>query len=110
MGGMINQVLQPLTGVKLFGGGPYPDAGQGDVQKNLAAKVTPVASSFLSQAQDLPGLDKMGSLALLPAIISEIARKLKLSVKTVSTHRSRILEKTGLLNNAGIIRYVILNF
>lgn len=41
--------------------------------------------------------------------VGEIARKLKLSVKTVSTHRSHILEKTGLKNNAGIIRYAILN-
>ena len=41
--------------------------------------------------------------------VSEIAKKLKLSVKTVSTHRGRILEKTGLRNNAGIIRYVLLN-
>ena len=41
--------------------------------------------------------------------VGEIARKLKLSVKTVSTHRTRILEKTGLKNNAGIIRYTILN-
>jgi two-component system, NarL family, invasion response regulator UvrY len=41
--------------------------------------------------------------------VGEIARKLRLSVKTVSTHRARILEKTGLKNNAGIIRYAILN-
>ena len=41
--------------------------------------------------------------------VGEIARKLRLSVKTVSTHRARILEKTGLKNNAGIIRYTILN-
>ena len=41
--------------------------------------------------------------------VGEIARKLKLSVKTVSTHRSRILEKTGMRNNAEIIRYAILN-
>ena len=41
--------------------------------------------------------------------VGEIARKLRLSVKTVSTHRTRILEKTGLKNNAGIIRYTILN-
>jgi two-component system invasion response regulator UvrY len=38
-----------------------------------------------------------------------IAGRLKLSVKTVSTHRTRILAKTGLLNNAGIIRYAITN-
>jgi two-component system invasion response regulator UvrY len=41
--------------------------------------------------------------------VGEIARKLKLSVKTVSTHRSRIIEKTGLRNNADIIRYAIVN-
>jgi DNA-binding NarL/FixJ family response regulator len=41
--------------------------------------------------------------------VSEIARKLSLSVKTVSTHRTHILEKTGLRNNAGIIRYGIVN-
>lgn len=41
--------------------------------------------------------------------VGEIARKLKLSVKTVSTHRARILEKTGLRNNADIIHYAIVN-
>ncbi len=41
--------------------------------------------------------------------VGEIARKLKLSVKTISTHRSRILEKTGMRNNAEIIRYAIIN-
>lgn len=38
--------------------------------------------------------------------VSEIARALHLSVKTVSTHRTRILEKTGLIDNADIVRYV----
>lgn len=39
--------------------------------------------------------------------VGQIAEKLKISVKTVSTHRARILDKTGLQNNAGIIRYWI---
>jgi two-component system invasion response regulator UvrY len=39
--------------------------------------------------------------------VSEIAADLNLSVKTVSTHRARILEKTGLQRNADIIRYAI---
>jgi two-component system, NarL family, invasion response regulator UvrY len=38
---------------------------------------------------------------------AEIAVDLSLSVKTVSTYRSRILEKTGLASNAEIIRYAI---
>ncbi len=41
--------------------------------------------------------------------ISEIAENLSLSVKTVSTYRSRILEKMGLRNNAEIIHYAIKN-
>lgn len=36
-----------------------------------------------------------------------IARALNLSVKTVSTHRSHIIEKTGLRDNAHIADYVI---
>jgi DNA-binding NarL/FixJ family response regulator len=41
--------------------------------------------------------------------VSEVARLLDLSVKTVSTHRTRILEKTGLRNNAEVMHYVISN-
>jgi DNA-binding NarL/FixJ family response regulator len=38
--------------------------------------------------------------------ITEIARALNLSAKTVSTHRTRIMEKTGLGTNADIVAYV----
>ncbi len=41
--------------------------------------------------------------------VSEIAGVLNLSVKTVSTHRARILRKTGLSGNAAIIRYALAN-
>ena len=39
--------------------------------------------------------------------VSEIADELSLSVKTISTYRARILEKTDLKNNAEITRYAI---
>jgi len=39
--------------------------------------------------------------------LSQIAGKLALSVKTVSTYRTRILEKMGLHSNADLIRYVL---
>ncbi|OFW00322.1 MAG: DNA-binding response regulator [Acidobacteria bacterium RIFCSPLOWO2_02_FULL_68_18] len=39
--------------------------------------------------------------------VGEIAKLLSLSVKTVSSYRARILEKTGLKNNAGIMRYAL---
>lgn len=39
--------------------------------------------------------------------VSEIAHALNLSVKTVSTHRTRIMEKTGFRNNAEVVHYVL---
>jgi two-component system invasion response regulator UvrY len=41
--------------------------------------------------------------------VTDIARALNLSVKTVSTHRMHIMEKTGLETNAAIIDYVVSN-
>jgi DNA-binding NarL/FixJ family response regulator len=39
--------------------------------------------------------------------VTEIAHALNLSVKTVSTHRTHVLAKTGLRSNADIVEYVI---
>jgi DNA-binding NarL/FixJ family response regulator len=39
--------------------------------------------------------------------VTDISGTLNLSVKTVSTHRTRILHKTGLADNAAIIHYVL---
>jgi DNA-binding NarL/FixJ family response regulator len=39
--------------------------------------------------------------------ISEIARRLSLSVKTVSTHKTRIMQKMGAGSQADLIRYAI---
>jgi two-component system, NarL family, invasion response regulator UvrY len=39
--------------------------------------------------------------------VSDIAERLSLSVKTVSTYRSRILEKMNMRNNAELMRYAI---
>lgn len=41
--------------------------------------------------------------------VSEIAAELSLSVKTVSTHRARLLQKMHLKSNASITQYVIQN-
>jgi two-component system invasion response regulator UvrY len=39
--------------------------------------------------------------------VSEIAKQLSLSVKTISTYRSRVLEKMHLKNNAELMRYAV---
>lgn len=41
--------------------------------------------------------------------ISEVANELNLSPKTVSTHRSRILQKMNMRNNASLVRYAVEN-
>ena len=41
--------------------------------------------------------------------VTEIAGELSLSVKTISTYRTRILEKLGVKNSAEIARYAIQN-
>src|SRR2546429_536868 len=41
--------------------------------------------------------------------VSQIAEELSLSVKTVSTYRTRILEKTGMMSNAELTHYAIKN-
>jgi DNA-binding NarL/FixJ family response regulator len=41
--------------------------------------------------------------------VSDIARELGLSVKTVSTYRMRVLEKLGMHSNAELMRYAIEN-
>ena len=41
--------------------------------------------------------------------VSDIARALGLSVKTVSTYRTRVLEKFGMRTNAELMRYAIEN-
>ncbi len=40
-------------------------------------------------------------------IVSEIAKELSLSVKTISTYRTRILEKMGMKNNAELMHYAM---
>jgi len=48
-------------------------------------------------------------LIALGRSVSEIAEILKVSVKTVSTYRSRIIEKTGFRTNADMIAYAVRN-
>ena len=40
-------------------------------------------------------------------MVTDIARELSLSAKTISTYRSRILEKMGMKNNAELMHYAI---
>ena len=88
---------------KVYGGGKY--IGEALAQllaENIGQDPSQLPHSSLSdrefQVMRMIGQGKA---------VSEIGSELNLSVKTVSTYRSRILEKTQLRNNAEIMRYAI---
>jgi two-component system, NarL family, invasion response regulator UvrY len=88
---------------KVLAGGRY-------VSNSLAEKL----ATYLSSESPRPPQEMLSDrefqvLRLLASgkIVSEIARELSLSVKTISTYRTRILEKMGLRNNAELMHYAI---
>jgi two-component system, NarL family, invasion response regulator UvrY len=88
---------------KIVGGGRY-------VSETLAEKL----ALDLREGSDLPLYELLSDreFQVLRMIASgksvkEIAEDLSLSVKTVSTYRARILEKTGMKTNAELIRYAL---
>lgn len=93
-----------LTAIrKVAGGGRY-------VSKGLAETMV----DYISGESDRPRYHLLSNRELQVMIMlasgnssTDIAKTLSLSVKTISTHRARLLQKLNLKNNADIIRYAI---
>jgi len=88
---------------KVLAGGRY-------VSASLAEKLaTYVSADNQKPPQELLSDREFQVLRLIASgkIVSEIARELSLSVKTISTYRTRILEKMGLRNNAELMHYAM---
>lgn len=88
---------------KVLAGGRY-------VSSALAEKLaTYLAVDNQKPVQELLSDREFQVLRLIASgkIVSDIARELSLSVKTISTYRSRILEKMGMKNNAELMHYAI---
>lgn len=88
---------------KVLAGGRY-------VSPSLAEKL----ANYVSGDAQKPPQEKLSDrefqvLRLIASgkIVSEIAQELSLSVKTISTYRSRILEKMGMKNNAELMHYAM---
>src|SRR5262249_43225302 len=88
---------------KLLAGGRYISASLAE------ALATYLASDSQKPAQDLLSDREFQVLRLIASgqIVSEIAKELSLSVKTISTYRSRILEKMRPRNNAELMPYAM---
>jgi DNA-binding NarL/FixJ family response regulator len=56
-----------------------------------------------------PRENEVMGLMLAGTRLKEIAARLDISVKTVTTHRARLLRKLGLEDNLGLYRYAIRN-
>jgi len=89
---------------KVLAGGRY-------VSPSLAEKLANYLSGGDAQKQPQEKLSdrEFQVLRLIASgkIVSEIAKELSLSVKTISTYRSRILEKMGMKNNAELMHYAM---
>ena len=78
------------------------------VAKELADHVAIVGSGSEAPHELLSSREYEVLLLLAAArSVSEIATQLDLSVKTISTYRTRILEKMGMSSNAQLMRYAL---
>lgn len=90
--------------VKVAAGGKY-------ITSALAEKLTEYLEAGAPKPLHATLSDREYQVMLLIAsgkTVGHIAKEMRLSVKTVSTYRSRILEKMHMQNNLDIIRYVFL--
>lgn len=88
---------------KVLGGGKYVSAS---LAENLAASLNAPTGKAPHELLSDREYQVMRLIALGKSV-KEIAFELSLSVKTISTYRTRIMEKTKLKTNAEIIRYAV---
>lgn len=88
---------------RLAGGGKYISASLGEA---LAAAVAGDGGHPSHDGLSDREMEVFLRLAL-GRTVSQVGEELSLSVKTVSTHRTRVLKKMGLASNAELMRYAL---
>ena len=88
---------------KIAGGGAYISA---EVAEQLALGAMPGSDAPPHQALSDREFEVFRLLVAGEAV-SDIAAKLNLSVKTVSTHKSNLMQKLGLSNQTELVRYAL---
>ena len=102
-----DSVPEQLTGAirKIHSGGMY-------ISSSLAEKLAGYVGKSVDQPRHNSLSDREYQVMCLLAsgkTVTEIAKELVLSVKTISTNRSRVLEKMGMRTNAQLTYYAIQN-
>ena len=90
---------------KVAGGGRYISAELAETLASVVAGEAKGRPHELLSNREFEILKKIGS----GKTVSQIAEELGLSVKTVSTHRTRILAKMGMKTNAELTHYAVKN-
>ena len=91
---------------KISGGGAYISA---EVAEQLALGAMPGGGESLPHESLSDREFEVFRLLVAGDAVSDIAAKLNLSVKTVSTHKANLMQKLGLANPTELVRYAIKN-
>ena len=89
---------------KIAAGGAYISS---EVAEQLALGAMPGAAPALPHESLSDREFQVFRLLVAGDAVSDIAHKLNLSVKTVSTHKANLMHKLGLANAAELVRYAI---
>ncbi|MES2631761.1 MAG: response regulator transcription factor [Pseudomonadota bacterium] len=89
---------------KIAGGGAFVTA---EVAQQLALGAMPGGASAAPHEALSDREFEVMRLLVGGASVTDIAARLKLSVKTVSTHKSNMMQKMGLDNQADLVRYAM---
>jgi DNA-binding NarL/FixJ family response regulator len=95
------QLVQAIQ--KIAAGGAYISA---EVAEQLALGAMPGAAAAPHESLSDREFEVFRQL-VAGASVTEIAANLKLSVKTVSTHKANLMQKLGIANPSELVRYAI---
>lgn len=88
---------------KIAGGGAYVTA---EVAQQLALGAMPGGQTLPHESLSDREFEVFRLLAA-GASVTDIAARLKVSVKTISTHKANLTQKMGLQNNSELVRYAL---
>jgi len=96
-----SQLVQAIH--KISGGGAYISA---EVAEQLALNAMPGGESLPHESLSDREFEVFKAL-VAGVTVTDIAARLKLSVKTVSTHKANLMQKLGLQNQTELVRYAL---